>query len=304
MNLTLRQLRAFAAVADAHSFTEAAAQLHLTQSALSVLVRELERDLGVRVLDRTTRRVSLTEAGRDFYPSVQRILNDLGNAVTSVADLRDKKKGILRLAAPQLMACTLIPQVIAAYRERFPNVEVRVTDTLPEHLMAGLVTGEVELAIGPDQQPADSAVEVESKTLFRDRHWLICRPDHALARRKKVCWGELSPYPFIAPTQDFMRRLRAESHADLQGVLPFPVQAVSYMTTALGMVAAGLGLTVCPTYAASLVKGYGLQMVPLEQPQFFREVCVYSPANRALSPVANSFIGFIVQYAQNREHSA
>ncbi len=300
MNLTLRQLRAFAAVADAQSFTEAAAQLHLTQSALSVLVREMERDLGVRVLDRTTRRVSLTDAGRDFYPSVCRILNDLENAVSSVEDLRDKKKGLLKLAAPQLMACTLIPEVLAAYRAQYPAVEVCVTDTLPENLMTSLVAGEVELAIGPDQQPTDSALEIESRTLFEDRHWLICPPAHALAEREAVSWSELEAYSFIAPTQDFMRRVRSEVPPALHARLPVPVQAVSYMTTALGMVAAGLGLTACPTYATSLVKGYGLKMVPLEEPKFFREVCVYFPASKSLSPVASSFIEFIVRYEKSR----
>jgi DNA-binding transcriptional LysR family regulator len=116
MNLTLRQLRAFAAVAETGSFTAAAQQLHLTQSALSVLVRELEREMGVQLLDRHTRRVQLTEAGREFLPSVHRLLGDLTTAVAGVTDLRDKKKGVLRLAAPQLMACTLMPRVIAVYR--------------------------------------------------------------------------------------------------------------------------------------------------------------------------------------------
>ena len=150
MNLTLRQLRAFAAVAETGSFTAAAATLHLTQSALSVLVRELEREMGVQLFDRHTRRVLLSEAGREFQPSVQRLLADLAGAVAGVTDLRDKKKGVLRLAAPQLMACTLMPRVIAAYRERYPGLDVRLADTLPEHLLAGVLSGEVELAVGQD----------------------------------------------------------------------------------------------------------------------------------------------------------
>src|SRR5690606_24676409 len=133
--LTLRQLRAFVAVAEAGSFTAAARTLHLTQSALSVLVRELEREMGVQLLDRHTRQVLLTEAGREFLPSAQRLLAELAGAVAGVTDLRDKKKGVLRLAAPQLMACAFMPPVIAAYRARYPDVEVRLADTLPERLL-------------------------------------------------------------------------------------------------------------------------------------------------------------------------
>lgn len=297
MNLTLRQLRAFAAVAETGSFTAAAATLHLTQSALSVLVRELERELGVQLFDRHTRRVLLSEAGREFQPSVQRLLADLAGAVAGVTDLRDKKKGVLRLAAPQLMACTLMPRVIAAYRERHPDIDVRLADTLPEHLLDGLLSGEVELAVGQDV--AVDAALVERRTLFRDRHWLICPPGHAFARRRQVRWSELGPYTFIAPTRDFRQRVLPELAADAREfMLRATTQEVSYMTTALGMVAAGLGLTVCPTYSASLVRAHGLQMVRLDQPDFHREVCVYGAARRSLSPAAASFVELLQQVAR------
>ncbi|MDZ4354932.1 MAG: LysR substrate-binding domain-containing protein [Variovorax sp.] len=296
MNLTLRQLRAFAAVAETGSFTTAAGQLHLTQSALRVLVRELEREMGVQLLDRNTRRVQLSEAGREFLPSVHRLLGDLTSAVAGVTDLRDKKKGLLRLAAPQLMACTLMPRVIAAYREAYPDVDVRLADTLPEHLLLGVAAGDVELAVGQDV--AVDAAAIERRTLFRDRHWLICPPGHAFAKRRKVRWHELAPYTFIAPTRDFRQRVLPELGPEERAyMLRSGTQEVSYMTTALGMVASGLGLTVCPTYSASLVRAHGLQMVRLESPDFHREVCVYSAARRSLSPAAASFVGILAQFA-------
>ncbi|CAN7674886.1 LysR substrate-binding domain-containing protein [Variovorax sp. LjRoot290] len=297
MNLTLRQLRAFDAVADTGSFTAAAARLHLTQSALSVLVRELEREMGVQLFDRHTRRVLLSEAGREFQPSVQRLLADLAGAVAGVTELRDQKKGVLRLAAPQLMACTLMPRVIAAYSARYPDIDVRLADTLPEHLLAGVLSGEVELAVGQDVAVDPAAIE--RRTLFRDRHWLICPPDHAFARRRQVRWSELGPYTFIAPTRDFRQRVLPELDADARELmLRATTQEVSYMTTALGMVASGLGLTVCPTYSASLVKAHGLQMVKLDRPDFHREVCVYAASRRSLSPAAAGFVEMLEQFVR------
>ncbi len=292
MNLSLRQLRAFAAVAEAGSFTAAARELHLTQSALSVLVRELERELGVQLLDRHTRRVQLSEAGREFLPSVHRLLAELQTAVAGVTDLRDKKKGVLRLAAPQLMACTLMPQAIAAFRARYPEVEVRLADTLPEQLLAGVRAGDAELAVGQDV-PVDDAIA--RRTLFRDRHWLICPPDHPFARRRSVRWRELGPWTFIAPTRDFRGRIAPELTADARALLQRPgTQEVSYMTTALGMVAAGQGLTVCPTYSAPLVRAWGLVMVRLAAPDFHREVCVYAASRRSLSPAATAFVELLL----------
>ena len=299
MNLTLRQLRAFAAVAATGSFTAAARELHLTQSALSVLVRELEREMGVQLFDRHTRRVLLSEAGREFQPSVQRLLADLAGAVASVTELREKKRGVLRLAAPQLMACTLMPRVIAAYARRYPDIDVRLADTLPENLIAGLLSGEVELAVGQDV--AVDVAAIERRTLFRDRHWLICPPDHALARRRKLHWRDLEPYTFIAPTRDFRQRVLPELDAEARALmLRASTQEVSYMTTALGMVAAGLGLSVCPTYSAPLVRAHGLQMVRLESPDFHREVCVYSAARRVLSPAAASFVEILEGFAKTQ----
>ena len=294
MNLTLRQLRAFVAVADTGSFTAAAGILHVTQSALSVLVRELEREMGVQLFDRHTRRVLLSEAGREFQPSVQRMLVDLTEAVAGVTELRDKKKGVLRLAAPQLMACTLLPRVISVYRAQYPEIDVRLADTLPERLLDGLRSGEAEMAVGQDV-PVDASIE--RRTLFRDRHWLICPPDHALARRRKVRWNELVHYAFIAPTRDFRQRVLPELQGEARAFIEnAATQEVSYMTTALGMVASGLGITVCPTYSASLVRAHGLEMVWLEAPDFHRDVCLYSKSRRSLSPAAESFARVLEAY--------
>ena len=121
MNVSLRQLRAFVAVAELESFTGAAQQLHITQSALSLLVKDLESELGIRLLDRTTRSVRLAEAGHAFLPFVVGVLEDLERAIDSVADLRDLKRGVARIAAPQLMSLTLLPTALAAHRARHPG---------------------------------------------------------------------------------------------------------------------------------------------------------------------------------------
>ncbi|GGX17864.1 LysR family transcriptional regulator [Pigmentiphaga litoralis] len=301
MNLTLRQLRAFTAVADTGSFTAAAATLHLTQSALSVLIREMEADLGVRLFDRHTRRVVLSEAGREFQPAVQRMLGDLATAVSGLTDLRDKRRGVLRLAAPQFMACTWMPPVIAAFRARYPAIEVRLADTPPEHLLAGIPSGEVELAIGQDIEVDDT---FERHTLFKDRHWLVCRADHAFARRRQVAWTDLADETFIAPTRDFLRRVLPELDTPAREALSASgTQSVSYITTALGMTEAGLGVTVCPSYAARTVQAHGLVMVPLIKPAFHRTICVYGMSRRAPSPAAQSFIDVLHEHVAQQAAS-
>ncbi|HPR08065.1 MAG TPA: LysR family transcriptional regulator, partial [Denitromonas sp.] len=122
MNITLRQLRAFIAVSRTGSFTLAAESLFVTQSALSGLIKELESSLGLRLIDRSTRRIQLSDTGRELYPLVGKILNDLDTVLDEVANLKALKKGTVRVAAPQLMACTLLPEVIAAYSAEHPDI--------------------------------------------------------------------------------------------------------------------------------------------------------------------------------------
>lgn len=297
MNATIRQLRAYLAVAAHGSFTAAARELHLTQSALSVLVRELERDLGTRLFDRHTRAVHLTDAGRDYLPHVRQAFVELEAGAASVAGLRDKARGLLRIGAPQLMACTLMPRVIAAFRERHPGVDVRLTDTLPELMLQRVAGGDVELAIGPDM-PLGS--EFARRPVLRDRHWLIVPADHPLAGRKQATWTDVAGHPFIAPTRDFMRRLVPELAKPRRPVAIEPAFEVSYMTTALGMVASGLGVTACPSYAKPIVAGYGLVMRPLVAPVFWREVCAFSLADRSLSPAAEGFLALLATEVATR----
>lgn len=290
MQITLKQLRAFEAVARTGSFTEAARTLHLTQSALSMLVLELEATLGVRVFDRQTRRNHLSDAGRDFIPYVQRVLAELEDGIGSINSLRENKRGRVRVAAPQMMACTLMPRAIQSFLAAFPGVDVKLVDTLPEHLLDILERGDVDLAVGPGL----ASPGIERSTLLNDGHCLVCAADHPLARRKKVRWNDLQKLPFIAPTRDFMSDLRLA----LGHLAPAAAHEVSYMTTALGMVAIGQGVTACPTYSSPLVKAWDLRMLPLVDPLFVREVFVHRLARRSLSPPADAFARFMMEFVR------
>ena len=290
--MSLRQLRAFAAVAELGSFTEAARRLHVTQSALSVLVRELERELGARLFDRHTRRVVLTEAGHALLPYTLRVLAELAQAALDVCALRDKHRGRLRLAVPQLMASTLGARAIAAFNQRYPGVAIELHDTPTDQLVARVLSGEVELAIGVE---VPSAVPVQRRVLLRDRHWLVCPPAHPLAQRKQVRWKDLAGVPFIAPTRDFMRWL--EPLLAPRGLLPVPAHTVAYVSTALGLAAAGLGVTMVPTYGTALATAWGLVLRPMVAPVFERDVQIYAAPGRTLSPAAQAFVDQLVALA-------
>jgi DNA-binding transcriptional LysR family regulator len=303
MNPTLRQMRAFVALAKTGNFTLAAQYLHLSQSALSGLIKELEQTLGAKVVDRSTRKISLTEIGRELYPLFSQIIDDLDGALANIEAHTRLKKGTVRIAAPQLMSCTLLPRAIAAWQARYPEVQVRLADSSVESVAARVLSGEADIGIGPER---DSAPQLDARELFEMPFALVYPKGHPLEQRKRVTWDELSAYPFISLQGQFTERLLADMHDGLREATLKPAFEVTYMTTALAMVSAGLGIAVCLPYAAPLVELYRLNMRTLAEPEITRRFFVYTRAQRTLSPAAEQFIGFLLEFvaAENRPRPA
>lgn len=298
MNPTLRQMRAFVALAKNGNFTLAAQAIHVTQSALSGLIKELEQTLGARVVDRSTRRIVLTDIGRELFPLFSQMIDDLDGALANVADHTRLKKGLVRIAAPQLMSCTLLPQAIAAYRTEHPTIEVRLGDTEVEGVIARVLSGEADLGIGPERVPAPA---LEARALFEMPFALVCPHDHPLAAHPRLSWREVGNHPFISLQGQFTERLLDDMHASLRETPIKPAHEVTFMTTALAMVSAGLGVTVCLPYAEPLVKLHGLVLRPLDEPVLTRRFFVYTRPGRSLSPAAESYINFLFGYVKRSQ---
>lgn len=293
MNVTLRQLRAFVALAHTASFTEAAVSLHVTQSALSGLIKELEQCLGVQVVHRSTRKVSLSQAGQEFYPLARKILQDLDGALDTMADLKALKRGLVRVAAPQLMSCAVMPQVIAGFRQACPDIEVRLHDCMVESVLAKVHSAEVDFGIGPEREPS---ADMDVRPLFEMPFVVVFPQGHSLQKKRRVTWDEALRHPVIALQGEFTQRLRGDLHASLRDQSLHPSNEVGFMTTALAMVGAGLGVTTCLPYAQALIALYGLHSRPLWQPVARRKFLVFTRRDRPLSPAAQRFEAYLFAY--------
>ncbi|WP_287881671.1 LysR family transcriptional regulator [Aquitalea sp.] len=293
MNITLRQLRAFVALARTGSFTLAAESLYITQSALSGLMRELENNMGIRLVDRSTRRVQLTEIGREFYPVVEKILSDLDHVLSDVSEKKSLQNGFVRVAAPQLMASTLLPELIAAYNAAFPAVRVKLVDAVVESIVSKVFSGEVDLGIGPEREPNS---DIATQTLFSGRFMAVFPAGHPLGNQAEVSWEQLLAHPFISLQGQFTERLRQDLHDAGAAMRIAPSNEVAFMSTALAMVNAGLGVTACISYATSLVTLYRLEMRPLVDPVLHRDFYCFTQHSRSLSPAAQSFKTFASSY--------
>jgi DNA-binding transcriptional LysR family regulator len=293
MNPTLRQMRALVALAKTGSFTLAAQHLNLTQSALSGQIKELEQLLGLRVVERTTRKAQLSELGRELTPLFEKMLQDLDRAMADIASRKALKQGMVRVAAPQMLSCTLLPEAIAAYRALYPDIQVMLADSPVEQVSARVFSGEVDFGIGPDR---DTTAAIEADPLFEMPFVVVFPEGHPLQQRASITWADVDQFPFIALQGQFTERLLRDMHTSFRELSLRPYNEVTFMTTALAMVHANLGITVCLPYAEKMVQLYGLHMRQLQSPALSRRFFVYTRNARALSPAAESFVAFLKQF--------
>ncbi|SIT47456.1 Transcriptional regulator [Paraburkholderia piptadeniae] len=288
--ITIRQFEAFLAIVDQNGIAAAAERLGLTSSAVSQLLAELERELGFRLFDRTTRRVSLSTAGRDFLSSAESVLRHLRAAEQTASDIRNRAAGIVRVGAPLVLASTALPYAIAGYAAQKPKVVVRVVDTDVEQLVERVASGDVDLAVGPDRATGD---RVRREAIFRSPWVLWCAGDHPLARRRRLRWHDLRGTPIVATGRDHeasVAQMLADQPSDARIA---PVEVVDNVTTAFGLAAQGLAVTLAPAYVKPLAQTFGLAMRRVVEPETIREVCIYRPVDRSLSPSADGFAEFL-----------
>lgn len=283
MNVTLRQIRAFLAVAELGRFNLAASALGLTQAAVSLLIKDLELELGVRLFDRHTRKVNLTDIGIDFLPQARKAMEDLDLATRNVRERALLKKGRVTVASSIIFSATTIPALIDRFLEQHPGISVGLRDMPEEEIRPALLRNEADIALGTllDDDP-----EIASLPVSKDRLTLICRADHPLAARQALGWADLADQPLIVLAQD--NPLRQIVERTMIGVAPefLPAYDVRFSTTAIGMVAAGLGVTVLPENSMELTAAAGVCSVALTDPVITRNICVMQHKWRSLSPPA------------------
>lgn len=291
MNVSLKQLRALVAVVSTGSFTRAAEHLYISQSTLSGLIKELEQSLGLQLINRSTRRLELSDVGRELYPLINKTLQDLDAVLNETKSIKNFQKGIVRVAVPQLLASTLLPPAIAEFQKIYPKINVKLVDTMVENVIAKVFSTEVDFAIGPERE---QGADIDNQLFFSLPFMAVLPKNSPLERKKTLCWSDLSDYPFISLRGQFTERLSLELQQAAKDIQPYA--EVTFMSTALSMVHANLGVSVCIPYAAPLIERYQLTMRPLCNPVVKRNFYVFQRKGHTLSPVAQGFHDFLENF--------
>jgi DNA-binding transcriptional LysR family regulator len=282
--MELRQVEHFLAVARCGSFTAAAQEVHVVQSALSASIRKLEAELGLPLFERTTRRVELTEAGRAMLPPAHRILADVIAARGEVTAVAGLTSGRVSIGTIQALSVVDLPGKLGEFRNRYPGIRMHVRDgTVPE-LAAAVASGELDLAfLAGDQPPAG---ELSTFREWSQQLVLLCHPGHRLERRRRVRLAELDDEPFLDFSGSGIQAMVARRFADA-GVRQNRVCEATHMPLLVELVAAGLGVTIVPQPVA---EKSGLPFARFEQPAFSRAIHLAGRGQEPANPAARALL--------------
>lgn len=297
MDLTIRQLRAVLAVADAASFTDAAKRMHVAQSSLSRSVADVERLVGGRLFERTPRSVELTPLGVDFVRVASLALEGHETGMRHIGGLLDGSHGSIRLATLPSLAATLLPPIVAGFRQRFPAVDVRIVDALLDEVLDHVRTGDVDLAITVIEKDHRGTT---FQDLATDRFFCVFPKGHRFAAAERVSWPELEGEDFIDFGTSSSVRRHVDRALDQAAVTRRSVTQARNVAAVGGLVAAGLGVSAVPALVLPLLQFAELSHRPLVEPVLQRRIGIVTDPGRPQTPAARGFLESCLRLAQEQ----
>lgn len=287
---SVRQLRAFVAVYHSGQISAAADQLALTQPAVTMLLRELEDKLGVKLFDRSTRALRRTEAALEAIGYAERALAELEAMGASMAELAGARRGRVRIAATSTVAQTLLPPLLRRFLDAHPDVKVEIEDVAPTGFVEALLLERVDFGIGTLEAPVPGLRE---DVFLRDSLAAVALAGPAFRADKPITWKQLAALPLITVKAGYGVRGRIDAAALEAGVQLQIAHEVSLLTTAIAMAASGLGVAVVP--ASLLAHGADPRLVArkIMRPHVERNTAVVYRAERSLSPAAAAFVAVL-----------
>lgn len=285
MTIPINQVIAFTTVARTRSFAEAAIQLHLSQPALSIAIKNLEDNLGGKLLVRTTRSVSMTPEGKAFYPVARRLLFDWDQSMVDVRNHFSLLRGKLDIAAMPTYATNVLPTVLANFHQLYPDINVTVHDVIAEGVVDMVRQGRCE--IGVTFEPNDCP-DLDFNALYHDKFVAILPNIHPLIDKQHVAWHELLNYPHISLQRPAGTRTLIDKALAKEGLSITPVFESHQLVSIGRMVCQGLGLSVVPSTSKAQMLEMGLHCRELHSPVIVHNVGIITRRQQALSVAAQA----------------
>jgi DNA-binding transcriptional LysR family regulator len=299
MNITSRQLKAFVLTARHRSFSRAAEEFCITQSGMSVLVRELEAQLGFRLFERTTRTVKLTPFGEKFLPTAQGSLLELEAVAAAIGRTASAANGEIAIGATPPVASDVLPAAIAAYLPRDPALQIRLVDAESRHLIELLQAGEIDIALCAYHRVAPDLMRIP---LIDFSLMLISGEGDGVDLPLQARWSQVAQRRLIGFPPDNPIQQRVNEHLLHAGRRRPPDVVCNLLETQLAMVEAGAGVAVMPTLAVSSCRKRKVRIHALADPVVSGSLDWIASRGRPLPLAADSFSAFLKQFLSTTRH--
>lgn len=301
MRIDFLGLHAFVAIAERGSFQMAAAHLNLSQTALSHRIRKLEDDLGIKLLSRTTREVSLTSAGLSLLPRVKSMIEDLGASLDQIRELGRVRQERLAIACLPTIAAGLLPNVLAEFRKDHPDVMLRIHDNAATEIAELVQSGTVEFAI---TLVSAHRWDFEIQTLARDPFVLVCHRDAPVGAASSVTWADIDEFPLVrVSTHTGNRMMIDDALGSRREALKWRYE-VQHIASAIAVVRSGMAMAVIPRMALNSAEMTGLRVKELRNPSVSRQIGIVSKRAAPLSALANDLRRLVVKELTARNRAA
>jgi DNA-binding transcriptional LysR family regulator len=290
----LRHVRAFLKISETRNFTRAANDLHISQSALTVQIQQLEESLGVQLFDRNKRGVMLTAAGREVLGPLQRLFHDAQAIVDHTHELNVASTGFVTIAALPTVCAGVLAGLVHGFTQMHPGIRLQISDVVAERVREAVLKRQVDFGIGT-RHGRDA--DLRATPLFQDRLVLFVRAGHPLAKRNAITLREATAFDLILPTRDSSVRETVEAIAHRERLALQTRYETNFMPTALAFVRAGLGIAILPESAAGH-ETHGFARVPLVSKFSVRQIDLLQRRDVTLSPAAEIFVQHLRRHFQ------
>lgn len=287
LNFSAKELLAIKAVADYGSFNAAAITLHMSQPVLTRTVQRVEGLLGLTLFNRTTRRVEITDAGKEFVALAERVLNDVQIYLTAVQERTTEQRGQVVISSVMSVACTVLPTIVARYKQERPGVDLHIYEGVHGNVIENVRSGVADIGL---TYLDDIAPIFAQKPLSKQYFHVVLPKGHRLEKRRQVSWSALQGQQLVSLPSDSRTRRLIDATAITAGLNLSHDITVTQFTTMLQFVASGVGIAIVPEGALAEALSIGLSIRPLVQPSISRVLGLITLKERSQSPFGEALI--------------
>jgi DNA-binding transcriptional LysR family regulator len=292
--MDIRQLNYFYEVAKHKSFTKASAVLHLTQPSLSKMVKSLEEELEMELIDRSSRQIVLTEAGEIVFEQSKMILDSLDNLSAELYNLMNLKKGKIKIGIPPVIGFLFFPKIIKKFQVLHPQIQIQMVEhganRVQQQVRDGLLDiGVVVLPINEE--------EFEIVSFLSEQLMLFVHSNHPLAARKKVEMKELKNESFILFKEGFTLHDRVIQECELAGFHPKVSYECSQWDFMSGMIGENLGISIFPESLAKKTD-QNIKAIPIVNPTLPYKLGIIKKKGKSSTFAAREFIKMFQQFGE------